>query len=94
MNSVVGEFIEEKIVDSKGRLYLSSKLRGRRVYVVRRGDLIVLSTSRSSLVEALRKLGGSILDEYLRLLEFLGEPKPKEVEEVSRKRIWRKLRGY
>jgi len=87
--------VETRKVDSKGRIYLSSRLKGRVVYLVSKGDLLVVATSRERLQEAVRKLyGKSILEEYLDLLAELGEPTPKEVEKLARVGIWRKLEGH
>lgn len=86
--------VEERIVDAKGRIYISSRLKGRTVYMVRKGDVIILSTTRRGIQEVLKRIGGSIVEEYLSLLEKLGEPSPKDVEYYSRKRTWEKLEEY
>ena len=86
--------VEERIVDDQGRVYLSRSLRWRRLYMVRAGGIIVLALSRSEAVKAAELLSGNIIDEYLALLEKLGEPSPKEIEEASREQVWRHVREY
>jgi len=86
--------IEERIVDAKGRVYLSSKLKGKTIYMARKGDVIILSTTRRGVQEVLKRIGGSVIEEYLGLLEKLGEPSPKDIEYYSRKRIWGELKEY
>ena len=74
---------------------MSSRLKGKIVYLVNKGDLLIVATSRERLQEAVRKLyRRSVLEEYLDLLTELGEPTPEEVEEFARVGIWRKLEGH
>ena len=87
--------VEERVVDSRGRLYLSKRLRGRRIYLARVGGVYVVSESRSEAEEAARVLAGAagrVVEEYLALLEELGEPGLGEVEEAARVRMWREAR--
>lgn len=86
--------IEERIVDAKGRVYLSSKLKGKTIYMARKGNIIIISTTRRGVQEVLKRIGGSVIEEYLDLLEKLGEHSPKDIEYYSRKRIWEKLKEY
>jgi len=84
--------VEERIVDSRGRLYLSKRLRGRRLYVARVGGVYVAAETPEEAVraaEALQAAAGSVVEEYLGLLEELGEPTAREVEEAARERMWR-----
>ena len=91
----MGATIETRRVDSKGRVYLSSSLKGKVVYLVREGDLLLVATSRERLQEVVRKLyGKSALEEYLDLLAELGEPTPEEVDRLARERTWEKLKEY
>jgi hypothetical protein len=77
-------------VDTKGRVYLSRKLRGSELYMVEVDDVILLSASRERILSAVERLAPcNALKEYLALLEELGEPAPKEVEELARARAWR-----
>ncbi len=85
--------VEERVVDDRGRVYLSRDLRGRRVYVARLGGLVVLSTSREELEEARRALLAErrrIVEEYLSLLEELGEPGVEDLEEAVGEEMWRR----
>jgi hypothetical protein len=81
--------VEERVVDEKGRLYLGRRLGGRRLYLVRAGGVVVVADSRERAEWAARALAEKVLDEYLGLLERLGEPSPEEVEEAARERQWR-----
>jgi len=81
--------------DSKGRIYLSSRLKNKTVYIFRRNDILIVATSRSILNETLKKFQGkSTIEEYMNLLSKLGEPTPKEIEKFARKRTWKKLEEY
>lgn len=81
-------------VDSKGRVYLARELRGSELYMTEVDGVILLSPSRARVLAAAEKLAPSnALREYLALLEELGEPTPKEVEELARARAWRSVEG-
>jgi len=81
-------------VDSKGRVYLSRGLRGSELYMLEIDGVILLSPSRERILSVIEKLSArSALKEYLALLEELGEPTPKEVEELARARAWRSAEG-
>ncbi|NOZ88985.1 MAG: hypothetical protein GXO15_03580 [Crenarchaeota archaeon] len=87
--------VEERVVDDRGRVYLSRDLRGRRVYVARLGRLVVVADSREELEEARRVLLAErrrVVEEYLRLLEELGEPGVEELEEAVGEEMWRRAR--
>jgi len=84
--------VEERVVDERGRLYLSRSLRGKKFYLGRVGRILVLAQSPEELEEATRALRESrrrVIDEYLRLLEELGEPSVEELEEATREAMWR-----
>ena len=88
------EEISVRKVDAKGRVYLSRKLRGAELYMVEVDDVILLSASRERILSALEQLSpGAAIKEYLDLLEELGEPIPKEIEELARRRGWRSVEG-
>ena len=88
------EEISVRKVDAKGRVYLSSKLRGSELYMAEADDVILLSASRERIVSALEQLSPrTAINEYLALLEELGEPTPKEIEELARRRAWRSVEG-
>ncbi len=80
--------VEERVVDERGRLYLGRRLRGRRLYLARAAGVIVVADSREEAERAARIIAARVLDEYLGLLERLGEPTPKEIEEASREQQW------
>ena len=90
-----GMRVEERRLDSRGRLYLSRSLSGSRVYVARAGGVIVVARSREEAAEAAELLASrrseGVIEEYLGLLEELGEPSVEEVEEAAREEQWRKL---
>jgi hypothetical protein len=88
------EEISVRKVDAKGRIYLSSKLRGFELYLAEIHDVILLSASRERILSALEQLSPrTAIKEYLALLEELGEPAPKEIEELARRRAWRSVEG-
>ena len=67
-------------------------MRGKKLYLGRVGRILVLAQSLEELEEATRALRESrrrIIDEYLRLLEELGEPSVEELEEATREAMWR-----
>jgi hypothetical protein len=69
-------------------------LRGSELYMVEVDGVILLSPSRERILSAAEKLSArSALREYLTLLEELGEPAPKEVEELARARMWKSVEG-
>lgn len=87
--------VEARKVDSRGRVYISSGLKGKVIYLVRNGDLVVLSSSREKVQEALVRLyGKSAIEEYLSLLGELGEASVEDVEKASREKVWKSLREY
>jgi hypothetical protein len=56
--------------------------------------VILLSPSRERILSVIEKLSArSALREYLALLEELGEPAPKEVEELARSRTRKSVEG-
>jgi len=87
--------IEERKVDSKGRIYLTSMLKNKTVYMLRRDDFIIIARSRRTLFDIIKKIDKSnVIDEYLKIVEELGEPSPKEIERVVGEGIWRKLKEF
>ncbi len=91
----VGLAIEERKVDDKGRVYVSRTLRGRRIYMARLGELIVMGGSKKAVEDAVKLLESArkdIVDEYVRLLEELGEPSVEDFEETVREAVWERLR--
>jgi len=81
-------------VDAKGRVYLSRGLRGSELYMFEVDGVILLSPSRERILSVVERLSArSALREYLALLEELGEPTPKEVEELARARMWKSVEG-
>ncbi len=88
--------VEVRRVDSKGRIYLTTSLRGKEVYLVRNKDYVIIAFSREKALELSRKYSSSdnLLQEYISLLEELGEPSPKEIEKSSRRKSWKKLLGF
>ncbi len=81
-------------VDAKGRVYLSRGLKGSEPYMVEVDGVILLSPSRERILSVIEKLSArSALREYLALLEELGEPAPKEVEELARSRTRKSVKG-
>ena len=88
------EELNVRRVDAKGRVYLSRGLRGSELYMVEVDGVILLSPSRERILSVIEKLSArSALREYLALLEELGEPEPKEVEELARARRWKSVEG-
>jgi hypothetical protein len=88
------EGLSVRRVDAKGRVYLSRGLRGSELYMVEVNGVILLSPSRERILSAAEKLSArSALREYLALLEELGEPAPKEVEELARARMRERVEG-
>jgi hypothetical protein len=81
-------------VDAKGRVYLSRRVVGSELYAAEVEGVFLLSPSRERVLSALERLTPrSALREYLALLEELGEPSPKEAEELARARAWRSAEG-
>jgi hypothetical protein len=88
------EGFKTRKVDAKGRVYLSRGLKGSELYMVEVDGVILLSPSRERILSVVEKLSArSALREYLALLEELGEPAPKEVEELARSRTWKSVEG-
>ncbi len=87
--------IEERKVDSKGRIYLTSVLKNKKVYMLRKDDFIIIAHSRRTLFDIIRKINKSdVINEYLKIIEELGEPSPKEIERAVGEGIWRKLKEF
>jgi len=81
-------------VDAKGRVYLTRDLRGSELYMFEVDGVILLSPSRERILSVVENLSArSALREYLALLEELGEPAPKEVEELARSRTRKSVEG-
>jgi len=81
-------------VDAKGRVYLSRGLKGSPLYMIEVDGVILLSPSRERILSVAEKLSArSSPREYLALLEELGEPEPKEVEELARSRTRKSVEG-
>ena len=88
------EGLSVRRVDAKGRVYLSRGLRGSELYMFEVDGVILLSPSRERILSVVERLSArSALREYLALLEELGEPTPKEVEELARARMWKSVEG-
>ena len=80
--------------DAKGRVYLSREVSGSELYVAEVEGVFLPSPSGERILSALERLTPrSALGEYLALLEELGEPSPKEAEELARARAWRSAEG-
>lgn len=76
-------------VDSKGRVVIGREYAGTEVYVVRVGNGYYVTPSKEE-AELVRRRGlDAVLETYYRLLDFLGEPTPEEVEKVAEEDIWR-----
>lgn len=86
--------IEERIVDNRGRLYLSRSMRGKKLFIKRLGRVYIVAESLEELERAAKALQESrriIIDEYVRLVEELGEPSVEELEETVREASWAKI---
>ncbi|RSN75392.1 hypothetical protein [Candidatus Methanodesulfokora washburnensis] len=88
------EGVNVRRVDMKGRIYLSRRLVGLKLYMVEVDGVVLLSASKERILSAVERLAPcSSLKEYLAILEELGELTPKEVEEFARARAWRSTEG-
>jgi len=79
--------MEEKIVDSKGRVYLGKWYANKRIYIVDLGGVIVL-TPYTAFAEELGKIKS--VEE---LMEFLKSISPKELREAFREAVWEKTKS-
>jgi len=86
--------IEERVVDNRGRLYLSRSMRGKKLFIKRIGRVYLVAESLDELeraVEALQASRKAIIDEYVKLIEELGEPSVEELEEAVREASWAEI---
>ena len=86
--------IEERVVDNRGRLYLSRSMRGKKLFIKRVGRVYIVAESLEELEKAAEALQASremIIDEYVRLIEELGEPSVEELEEAVREASWAEI---
>jgi len=83
--------IEERVVDDRGRLYLSRRLRGKKLYMKIVGGVVILAEDPEeleSIARAIQEKRNKVVEEYLALIEELGEPSIEELEGAVREAAW------